>query len=177
MLRLVVMSYLDAFEYVYNHSCNFGGKENKKFSIISIQDGPVEEMGIQYKVGGNCLHALNIWFSDVTESGFEDAKLRHPNWIGSLRLIQDEDAEKIKKFVSEKVLKSDSEMLIIHCRAGQSRSAGVAAAISKVLFGTDSYYFNNTKYTINRTVYSKILKAFGYDMSPSFACLEIEGEG
>lgn len=170
MLRLQVMNYLKAFEFVYNHSCECANQEIPKFSIISIQDGPVEDMGIQYKSGKNCLHALNLWFSDVTETGIEDAKNRHPNWVGRIKLITDEDAIKIKEFITEKVLKSETKLLIIHCRAGQSRSAGVAAAISKVLYGDDSYYFESPQYTVNMTVYTKVLKAFGYDMTPSFEC-------
>jgi rhodanese-related sulfurtransferase len=170
MFEIRVMNYLDAFNYVYNHSFNAAKTDMKKFSIISIQDAPVSNMGVGYKSGGNCLGALNLWFSDVTESGFEDAKERHPNWLGQLKLISDSDANKIKEFMDN--LNKDTDILIVHCRAGQSRSAGVAAALSKIYFGDDSYYFNNSKYTVNMTVYYKVLKAFGLDVTPSFGLFE-----
>lgn len=162
------MNYQDAFCYVYNHSCNFK-KDTKgnKFAILSIQDFPVHEMGVAYKVAGNCMAALNIWFSDLTESGLEDAEKRHPDWIGHMKLIDDKDAMQIKEFINH-VCTLDIDLLIIHCRAGQSRSAAVAAAVSKVLCHDDSAYFNDPRYTINMTVYKKILKAFGYDMTPCF---------
>lgn len=168
IMKIKVMNYRDAFDYVYNHSYNFGGTQMKSFAIISIQDGPLSDMAFSYRVRGNCKNALNLWFSDVTESGFEDAKKRHPNWVGSLKLITDEDAESIAQLV-EQCKENPVEELIIHCRAGQSRSAGVAAAISKVLYDDDSEYFTNSKYTVNMTVYYKVLKALGLDMTPSFS--------
>lgn len=167
MFKIRVMNYREAFDYVYNHSF-ISDENNKKFAILSIQDTPANEMAVGYKAAGNCLAALNIWFSDLTESGFEDAKKRHPNWIGHMKLINDIDAMKIKEFVNY-VSTLDIDMLIIHCRAGQSRSAGVAAAVSVALFGTDKEYFDDPRYTVNMTVYRKVLKAFGLDLSSCFS--------
>lgn len=47
---------------------------------------------------------------------------------------------------------------IVHCEAGQSRSAGVAAALSKWINGEDWDYFLNPKYTPNSYCYQTILK-------------------
>ena len=49
------------------------------------------------------------------------------------------------------------EALYIHCDAGISRSAGVAAALSKIYFGDDSAYFNGGVYHPNMRVYRLIL--------------------
>lgn len=161
MFDIQVMNYRSAFDFIYNNSYL---DNNLKFAIISIQDGPNNEMGFSYKKGGNCLEALNLWFSDVTEMGYQEAKKNKNNY---LKLISDSDAKKIKEFV-DKLYSLDIDLLIIHCRAGQSRSAGVAAALSQVIYGDDSEFFNNPRYTVNMTVYYKVLKAFGYDMRPSF---------
>lgn len=164
MFNIKVLNYKNAFDYVYNNSYLLN-QNNNKYAIISIQDGPNNEMGFIYKKGGNCLGALNLWFSDVTEMGYKEA-LKHNNY-NYLKLISDEDCLKIRVFIEE-ISKLDIDTLIIHCRAGQSRSAGVAAALSQVLFGNDYEYFNSPRYTVNMTVYYKVLKAFGYDMRPSF---------
>ena len=149
MFKIRVMNYREAFDYVYNHSF-ISDENNKKFAILSIQDTPANEMAVGYRAAGNC------------------AKEKHPNWIGHMKLINDIDAMKIKEFVNY-VSTLDIDMLIIHCRAGQSRSAGVAAAVSVALFGTDKEYFDDPRYTVNMTVYRKVLKAFGLDLSSCFS--------
>lgn len=56
--------------------------------------------------------------------------------------------------------KNKVQTIIVHCGAGISRSAGVAAAIGKVLNGDDTFVFNNPKYVPNRNCYRKTLNAF-----------------
>ena len=48
----------------------------------------------------------------------------------------------------------------MHCEAGQSRSAGVAAAIMKYLYNNDTDIFNNRYYKPNMLCYRKVLNAF-----------------
>ena len=89
---------------------------------------------------------LKLKFDDVTEGssfGF---------------CITDEDAAAILAFVLN--VKDTVQRLIVHCEAGVSRSAGVAAAIMKVLYGDDMPIFNNTQYCPNMTCYKKVLLAF-----------------
>ena len=52
--------------------------------------------------------------------------------------------------------------IIVHCEAGISRSAGVAAALSKILNGNDDYFFDyfHNRYVPNMTCYRRILEAF-----------------
>lgn len=66
-------------------------------------------------------------------------------------------AKEIADFVKSKNM-DDYDKIIVHCDAGQSRSAGVAAAIMKFLNGSDAEIFNNFKYYPNRTCYRRVLE-------------------
>ncbi len=157
MFRIKVMDHQSAFHYVYNHA-GFSG--NKNFAVLSIQEYPTDMMGIQYKCGGNCKGALNVWFSDITDKDRE----RQGTYI---KLITEEDAEEIYKFVMN-IKDKDIDQLIIHCNMGVSRSPAVAAAISKALTGSDDEFFGG-KFIPNMVVYYTVLKAFGLDNTPQFS--------
>lgn len=156
MFRIKVMDHQSAFHYVYNHA-GFNG--NKKFAVLSIQEYPSDMMGVQYKCGGNCKAALNVWFSDITDK-FREQESKY------IKLITEEDAEDIYKFVM-KIRDMDIDQLIVHCNLGISRSSAVAAAISKALTGSDEEFFSG-KFVPNMVVYYAVLKAFGLDNTPSF---------
>ena len=65
----------------------------------------------------------------------------------------------IKEFVEQ--VKDRVERIIVHCKAGVSRSAGVGAAILYALNGDDMRVFRD-KYSLpNMTCYRKVLNAFG----------------
>jgi predicted protein tyrosine phosphatase len=68
------------------------------------------------------------------------------------------DAKRIVAFVGKWWDLAD--YLIVHCEAGISRSAGVAAAISKAMLGTDGIFFDSRAYNPNMTCYSYVLKEF-----------------
>jgi predicted protein tyrosine phosphatase len=70
-------------------------------------------------------------------------------------VISDDDVEKIFHFVSD----NKFDVLVAQCEAGISRSAAVAAAVSKY-FGLDNKWIF-TKFVPNMHVYDKILKRFG----------------
>lgn len=72
--------------------------------------------------------------------------------------ISHEDAERIARFIMEN--KDEYVHIIIHCSAGISRSAGVAAAISKYLNGSDEKIFDSPKYIPNMRCYRYVLEAF-----------------
>jgi len=65
-------------------------------------------------------------------------------------------AEEVLNFVNKH--RGNVDVLVIHCEAGQSRSVGMAAALSLILNGHDSYYFK--RYIPNRLVYRTILKRY-----------------
>ena len=73
------------------------------------------------------------------------------------------DARKILDFVFAH--KDEVDLIVVHCGAGISRSAAVAAALSKILNGDDMWVFENPRYCPNNHVYRSILNAHfgGYD--------------
>ena len=68
-------------------------------------------------------------------------------------IAEKEDAEKIKQFVEAH--KEDS--IIVHCDAGVSRSAGIAAALMKFYNGDDTPIFDNPRYCPNMLCYRTML--------------------
>lgn len=78
--------------------------------------------------------------------------------------ITESDADKIREFIIKYTENTyDIDLIIVNCEAGQSRSAGVAAAIMKYLWNDDTAIFDNRKYTPNRLCYRKVLKSFMYN--------------
>lgn len=71
--------------------------------------------------------------------------------------ISDTNAINIKDFVNKYKNSKDELKLIVHCEAGQSRSAGVAGAIMKYLYNDDTPIFNKAQYTPNMLCYRKVL--------------------
>ncbi len=62
----------------------------------------------------------------------------------------------------------EARVIMVHCEAGISRSAGMAAAIAKVLNGSDAFYF---KYGVpNRRVYAEMLAAFARRLATEVEC-------
>jgi hypothetical protein len=62
--------------------------------------------------------------------------------------------------IVEFVLADRTGKIVVHCDAGISRSAGVAAAVAKFLTGSDECIFGNKRYIPNRYVYRKLLNTF-----------------
>ena len=77
---------------------------------------------------------------------------------GTPGCIEQKDAEKIADFVRSIENNNEIERLVVHCGAGVSRSAGVAAACSLYLLGDDSEFFSS-RYCPNRTCYRMVLDA------------------
>lgn len=65
--------------------------------------------------------------------------------------------DKIRETVLRFLATDSVTRLIVQCEAGQSRSAGTAAAIMKFIYNDDSSIFNNQKYTPNMMCYRKVL--------------------
>ena len=70
-------------------------------------------------------------------------------------IMTQEDARSILAFVREHL--NQIELIVCQCEAGISRSAGIAAALSRILQGEDQFFFD--KYWPNRWVYRTILDA------------------
>jgi len=70
-------------------------------------------------------------------------------------LFTDTQAKEVTDFVIK--VKDSVEVIVCHCDAGISRSAGVGAAISLILNGSDKDIFNDKRYRPNMYMYRKIL--------------------
>jgi protein-tyrosine phosphatase len=85
---------------------------------------------------------------------FDDVEKGNPN--EGLRLFDTGLASKSAAFITGAVEKG-ATVVICHCIAGMSRSAGMAAAISKFYLGDDAKFFKAK--TPNMLVYRLMLKA------------------
>lgn len=118
----------------------------EKSAIISIRALDEDEPNIKIRDYNNIMAIEFTWFNDVdTEEN------------GGITV---EDSERLARFIKEMTKRDDIERLIVHCGAGQSRSAGVAAAISKYLFNDDERFFREK--TPNRRCYRLVLEALNY---------------
>jgi predicted protein tyrosine phosphatase len=104
----------------------------------------------------------------ITDTDASDARMPTRNRVGLLRLkfddvtvpmqywtaVSTEDARRVLAFAAEVWPKAD--VLHVHCEAGISRSAGVAAALSRLYFGDDAKFFL-PPYRPNKLVYHTIL--------------------
>jgi len=131
-----IMSRLKAIEF-----SNISHEE--KFAVISISDPDKE--------GPNLLNNINNGIIYRHQEYFFDVDINQPG------CITDEQAKNIAIFANEISRKVPN--LIVHCEAGMSRSAGVAAAIMKYINGNDWDVFDNPKYRPNMTCYRSVLNA------------------
>jgi hypothetical protein len=125
----------------------FSFEEHKeRIVVISISDPDKESPVFSENSNNGIFRRLRLHFADVE--------------VGGENCITDEQAEKIAKFVFG--IRDKTDKIVVHCEAGISRSAGVAAAIMKFLNDDDFPIFDNPKYCPNRTCYRKVLNAL-YD--------------
>ena len=110
-------------------------------SISSFNEDLVSEELIRYP-GNNILTVYRAVFDDTDKS---DTGINQKQAI--------EIAEFIKSYITV------VDKVIVHCGAGQSRSAGVAAAIMKWAIGDDMKIFGNPKYTPNMRCFRFVLEA------------------
>ena len=91
------------------------------------------------------------WLKHILELQFDDVEK------GQKGCITKKQAKTIAEFVCE--IYRQVERIIVHCEFGQSRSAGVAAAISRHFEGHSSGIFGNRVYYPNKTCYKYVLAA------------------
>jgi predicted protein tyrosine phosphatase len=111
-------------------------------AVISIREPGSDQPAIPRNE--HCRGILRLSFHDVDREA--DGKL----------LFTAADAREILAFVTR--VRPEIETLVVHCEAGISRSAGVAAALAKVYDGSDGFFFEH--YIPNRLVYSTLLRAW-----------------
>ena len=133
-MQYEIMSRYNARQATYHN-------EAPNTAIISITD-PGTKKNLFYPQPW-LVEILELQFVDV-----ENPKRGH---------ISYEQANEIADFVKQNY--SKVERFIVHCEYGQSRSAGVAAAISKYYEEHDNGIFGNSAYSPNKTCYHYVLKA------------------
>jgi predicted protein tyrosine phosphatase len=117
-------------------------EHNLKSVIVSINDLEQNLINFNNNENNNILAVIKLRFDDVT-SGYG--------------VIKDDQAMKIANFIKYWVDKTD--IIVVHCSAGVSRSAGCAAAIMKYINNDDTPIFKNPRYVPNMTVYRSVLTA------------------
>jgi len=91
-------------------------------------------------------------FVDCLPLIFYDAERPH---TGVDVLFNEKMAREILNFLEQH---KNINLIYVNCEAGISRSAGTAAALSKIYNGTDDKYFDSRKYIPNMLVYSTLMK-------------------
>lgn len=89
--------------------------------------------------------------------------------VGGLTLMSEQDAAAIAKFV-ERTKQDNADTLVVHCTAGKSRSAAVAAAIHdatgwEITNAKNSDVFSDGAFSPNMHVYRLVRRAFGMEIS------------
>ena len=144
-MNVTVMSRWDAVFYCYNDHA-------EPTVMISISDPHMQYAAAPFCSEENrVLQILSLCFADADQPGPDiygyDAKVED--------LMRDEDAAQ----VAELLRTYPDTDVIVHCDAGISRSAGIAAAILKHTTGDDSSIFENGLYDPNLWCYQKTLQA------------------
>lgn len=138
MSKVIVMSRKQANYYSYDN-------KNVKTAMISITDPGSSDNNIKID-DCNVAFLLRCKFADVSDTKDNG--------------ITKEQAKQIATFVKKHY--GNVEQIIVHCEAGISRSAGVAAAILKYFTNDDSQIFDSYKYRPNTLCYRNVLEAL-YD--------------
>ena len=102
--------------------------------------------------------------SDIVELPNQDSRLRTlfmafcdlDSPLRNYIIFKEKNAKEILDFV--KFYENKVDTILVNCEAGISRSAGIAAALSKIYNCEDSYYFK--KYLPNILVYRTILEVY-----------------
>lgn len=97
------------------------------------------------------LAILRLKFHDII--GAKSISLKDSSSTNEIAMSQ-ENAQAVLNFVCEHV--ENAKLIVCHCEAGISRSAGVAAALSRILNTQDEFFFDN--YWPNRWVYERLLE-------------------
>ena len=87
------------------------------------------------------------------------------------RAMTQQHANTIASFI--KSLNGNVDEIVVHCEAGVSRSAAVAAAISFSINGDDAEFFKFPYYP-NKHCYRLMLEAFGFDLKQLFLTQKYE---
>ncbi|MDR0936878.1 MAG: hypothetical protein LBM98_09375 [Oscillospiraceae bacterium] len=134
-MNVKVMSRLDLMRYALE-------KHAEKAAVISMFDRDKKAPSIAVGSENGIIEQLPLQFDDV---------------IRGENAMQKSHAIAIAKFVD--FVKYSAELLIVQCKFGQSRSAGVAAAILQNIRGGETQIFGKSEYLPNMRCYRLVNEA------------------
>lgn len=113
---------------------------------------------------------------DVLWLNFHDLDNTYPISGPAIVLFNNNMADQIKRFVKKRLVPDGLSppdainlffnlIIVVHCEAGVSRSAGIAGALSKHFLGDDSRFFRSP-YLPNRLVYRTLLNLLNGQENP-----------
>ena len=124
----------------------YSGKCNEDAAIVvSIYSHNMDKAAI---IESETNKIVDIIFLEFNDTDSRDDKFS----------MQSEQAKQLKEFIRVHLGDDNFDKIIVQCEAGQSRSAGVAAAIMKYFNNDDTPIFNNPRYTPNMLCYRKTLE-------------------
>jgi len=147
-------------------------EEKEKYIAISITDPKSEKINPVCKP----TYMLSLQFHDIDKplvprdkcttckgtgylpqyKNINDGHCYRCTTVLDIQMFTDQQAKQILQFINK--YGKDVDLIVVHCEAGISRSAGVAGALSLIYNGSDQYYFDN--YLPNMLVYRKILNMY-----------------
>ena len=132
---------------------------SERTALISIADVDDDLAVLKNKPA----YLLQLKFDDVSMDDLEDILERKPTAAEELALVEkyhifnDAQAAKVAAFI--KSILGEAETLICQCEYGQSRSAGIAAAVTQFLNDNGIEIFADERYYPNKRVYRKVIEA------------------
>ena len=126
--------------------------------IISITD-PDSDLP-KFAPNENRIGILFLQFHDLEDISADMTLQDAVEYITEfgLGLFSDKQATQIVDFVEG--IKDTAKGILVHCEAGVSRSAAVAAVIELMLNGSNERVFNDRRYSPNQYVYARLLHAW-----------------
>lgn len=115
------------------------------YVVVSISDPGDEDAEIA--VSPQCRAILRLQFDDV-DPALQSLRGRAPLMMQDARIILD--------FVHQNTADSGVKTIVCQCSMGISRSAGTAAALSRILQGEDAFFF--AAFSPNQHVYTTLLE-------------------
>lgn len=132
---------------------------DKPHAIISITDTREKDANV-----GNhpkCRGVLFLKFRDFDLSKMSIAARMQIDKLYPEEAMNEFQAESMVNFVRD--MMNEIEMLVVHCDAGVSRSAGAGAALAKCINGDDQWVFDSPLYLPNMYVYRLVFNAWWYN--------------
>lgn len=127
-------------------------------AVISITDSDDEDVELQYQPE----HLLRLKFDDVSDEIFEQMLGRKPT-VAEMRqissrfhMISNAQSKQIADFI---ISQKTTGTLVCQCEYGQSRSAGVAAAVEEYYHRRGVRIFADPRYFPNKYIFRKLLRS------------------